>query len=518
MKKLTERGRICYLIVGLVLIFEIINLFYNSGVVSGLNERADKFKVYAMALRDDKTILPGDIYDKNGKTLVESTYENGTSYTNVMAYSQLLGYTGKRSLNPVADTVEQVVGNRADYRLMAFLDEDLEGEYWGEENGLYAISDINSTKGQSAVLTIDDRIQTKTYEALAKQMSESTEQGSAVVLDAKTGEILAMVAFPAYDFNDLSSAKAQMIIDEKETGLEPGYPVTYKNAKVPGSIFKILTLVSLIDHGMESFTVEDTSFSINGWTCNNAYPSTGDKINYKTALEHSSNVFFAQSVLALGKENLKETAEKFMLIEDVFEDSDGDGKDDENSQYLSLDFGHVPYKWDLNVPDDIFAQTGFGQGKTALTTIHAAMIVQAIANDGVMMKPYLVDKLINAEGKTVYTGKAEELSEATGKSTANKVTEAMLLAAKYASTHYKGLGNTAEIFEKYQVAGKTGTAENGENDDENDTVNAWFVSFAPADDPQYVVVANQCKTHKGGYKMTETVAEIYQYLFEEFEQ
>ena len=514
MKKLTERGRICYLLVGLVLIFEIVNLFYNSGIVSGLNERADKFKVYAKALRDDKTILPGDIYDKNGVTLVENTYENGTTYTNVLAYSQLLGYTGRRSLNPVADTMEEVVGKRADYRLMAFLDEDLEGEYWGAENGLYAISDINATKGQSAVLTIDDRIQTKTYEALAKQMSESTEQGSAVVLDAKTGEILSMVAFPTYDFNELSAAKVQMISDEKETELEPGFPVTHKNPTSIGSTFKILTEVCLIDHGMEDFKVEDIPFTVNGWECNNAYSSAGEKINHKTALERSSNVFFAQAALALGKENLKETAEKFMLTEDVFEDSNGDGIDDENSQYLSLDFGHIPYNWDLEVSEDVFAQTGFGQGKTELTTIHTAMIVQAIANDGVMMKPYLVDKLIDSEGKIVYTGEEEKLSEATSKSTADKVTEAMLLAAKYASTHYKGLGNTAEIFETYQVAGKTGTSENG---DKNDTVNAWFVSFAPADDPQYVVVVNQCKTQKGGYKMTETAAEIYQYLFEEME-
>lgn len=537
MKKTMERGQICYLIIGLVLIFEILNLFYNSGIIAGWNERADKFKVYAKASRDDKTILAGDIYDKNGELLAETKFEtityyepetyyeieileNGeekkvektrdilkekeiikTSYTNVMAYSQLLGYTGKRNLDLSADTMEEIVGDRNDYRLMAFLDEDLGEEYWGENNGLYAISDIDCGKGQSATLTIDNKIQTKTYEALAKQINESTEQGSAVVLDAKTGEILSMVAFPAYDFNELSDAKMKMITDEKETDLEPGYPVSYKNAKTPGSIFKILTEVSLIDHGLEDFKVEDMPFQVNGWQCNNAYSSVGDKIGYKLALERSSNVFFAQAALELGKENLKETAEKFMLTED--------------SNYISLDFGHVPYNWDLNVSEDVFAQTGFGQGKTELTTVHAAMIVQAIANDGVMMKPYLIDKLTDAEGKVVYTGTAEELSKATSKSTADKVTESMRLAAKYASSHYKGLGNTAAIFEKYQVAGKTGTAENG---DKNDTVNAWFVSFAPADNPQYVVVVNQCKTNKGGYKMTETAAEIYQYLFEGLEQ
>ena len=64
---------------------------------------------------------------------------------------------------------------------------------------------------------------------------------------------------------------------------------------------------------------------------------------------------------------------------------------------------------------------------------------------------------------------------------------------------------------RYKIAGKTGTAETG---DENDSNNAWFISFAPADEPQYVVVINQCKTDKGGYRMMNTAAEIYEYLFE----
>lgn len=75
-----------------------------------------------------------------------------------------------------------------------------------------------------------------------------------------------------------------------------------------------------------------------------------------------------------------------------------------------------------------------------------------------------------------------------------------------------GLSDVSAVFEQYQVAGKTGTAEIGENRELN---NAWYLSFAPADDPQYVVVVNQCKTKKSGYQMMSVAAEIYQYLFDE---
>lgn len=512
MKNFLKRSYKIYRIIGFLFILELIVLFYHSGIIEGLDQRADKLKKYATVLKDDETILPGDFYDRNGELLVETSLKtiieidkNGneknklaktTVYKDGKAYSQLIGYTGSHTVDLSTKDIKNVVGSRADYRLMAFLDED----YWGK-NGLYTTVGIHGTKGQSATLTLEHNLQLEVYHTLKKQMNESLECGSAVVMDAKTGEILSMVSFPTYDFNHLSVAIEEMKKAERETKLEPGYPITYKRSIAPGSIFKILMAVSLIDHNMENFTVTDTSFMVNGWKCKNAYTSYGDNITYYEGIERSSNVFFAQAALALGTDRLNETAEKFMLCKD--------------NSYLSLNFGNMQYHWDLNVEKDILTQTGFGQGKVELTTVHAAMITQAIANDGVMMKPYLVQKLTDANGTVVYTEKPKRLSKATSKNTADKVTRAMLSAARYSSIHYKGLKDTAEIFEKYQIAGKTGTAQTGDNKDSN---NAWFISFAPADKPQYVVVVNQCKTKKAGYKMMITAASIYKYLFEKWQQ
>ena len=495
-------------VLGMFLIGQIVWLFYNSGIISGMNGRADNLKIYAKAIRDDETITPGDIYDRNGTVLVQTdsdTEDKTLTYNNSMAYAQLLGFTGRHTFNPVASNSAEVVGYRNDARLMAFLDED----YWGEAGALYHTVNMDGTKGQSAVLTIDDELQSQVYQILCKYMSPTEEIGSAVVMDAATGEILADVCFPTYDFNNLAQAQEQMQQDEQETNLEPGYPVTYKNPQAPGSIFKVLTAVSMLDHDMGAYTVSNTSFTTeSGWTCN-AYPYNAgslavgydDEIDMETALNISSNVYFAKAALELGADNLNETAEKFMLKNDC--------------QDFLLDFGNVKYNWDTDVSEDILAQTGFGQGRTELTTIQAAMIMQAIANDGVMLKPYIVKNLVDANGKIVYSGGTTKLSDATSKETADIVT-GYLRSTAVECCKLHGLEQEGRIFDQYSVVGKTGTAETG---DVNATTNAWYISFAPENNPRYVVVVNQCKTdHKQGYRMIPAVAEIYDYLFTSYER
>ena len=511
-----------YLVLGTLLTAQIGGLFYNSGTVKGMNTRADKLKIYAQAEREDATILPGNICDRNGEILAETSYctetetnEKGTettvtvrktAYKDGPAYSQLLGYTGKRELNPLADSEEQVVGERNDYRLMAFLDDS---DYWGE-NGIYS-TDVNGTTGQTATLTIDDGLQEAVFQALEKEVNSSDEVGSAVVLDAKTGEVLSMVSFPSYDFNDLTQAKEQMLEDEENTNLEPSFPVSYKGPQTPGSIFKILVAAALIDHGMADFTVKNSSIVID----NSAFKDVGDcpcyasvynsstlrigedeEINLEHALNISSNVYFAQAALALGSEKLQETASKFML--------------EPGEDHITSDFGNIMYSW--NPDPSVFTQTAIGQGYTRLTTMYAAMIAQAIANDGKMMQPYLVKELTDSAGNVAYEGKPKVLSQSAGKSTAHTLASYLRSTAKEACQLH-GLSDVSAVFEQYQVAGKTGTAEIGENRELN---NAWYLSFAPADDPQYVVVVNQCKTKKSGYQMMPVAAEIYQYLFDEY--
>lgn len=548
-----RRSRCIYMALGLGMLLELVVLFLRSGVVKGLSNRSDRLKIYAHAMIDDLSILPGDIIDRNGDPIVtygerevvsvskdgeeETSIERFTEYQHARAFSQLIGYTGNRAIDLNAESIDQIVGERAGYRLLSFLDQF----YWGN-NGLYETANVDGTKGQSAVLTIDSGLQEEVYRALCEEMQDGESIGSAVVLDAKTGEILAMVALPTYDFGDIRTAVQQMKADTDQKRLESEYPVTYKNPEVPGSIFKAVTAIALIDHGMEDFTVENVDYTVNGWTCHAAKSTHGDvKVEYgdeldlDTALAVSSNVYFTKAALALGKDRMKETAGKFMLGMDS---ADLSGQEEESgtgiADYqkgigtLHLDCGDVPYNWNLdekqeNVPmtDDVLAQTGMGQGTTEITTLQAAMIYQGIANDGKMMRPYIVQRLVDAQGKTVYEGEQEELKEVTGSETAERVADCLRKAAQ-ANAQSHNMPEVQEAFDNYRVAGKTGTGEVPlkETEDSEEIIllnNAWFASFAPADDPRFVVVVNQCRTDKFGYRMMPVAADIYQYLFEEYQ-
>lgn len=512
----TKRTGIVYVVLCGIFLSEMAGLFYNSGIVKGLNERADRLKIYAAASCEDATVVPGDICDRNGKVLAQTEYktlmkvlEDGnkdyvtarlTSYRNAEAYSQLLGYAGgNRNLDLFAENESDIVGERSGgYRLMKFLGDE---SYWGDETGIFTTTGVDGTRGQTAVLTIDDDLQTVVYDALHKEMS-TDEMGSAVVMDAKTGEILSMVSFPCeYDFNDLDTAVQKMSEDEENTNTEPGYPVSYKNAKTPGSIWKIVMACALLDHGMGNFTATNADFTDDfGWTCRkNIYDSgtlqieENDEIDLEEALQSSSNVYFAKAAQSLGTEKLAQTAAGFMLEQ---------GRD-----HISTDFGYVMCNWDLE-DDSLLAQTGIGQGHLGLSTVYACMLAQAIANGGKMMQPYLVKSFLDENQKVVYEGKPEVLSKATSKSTAKTVTSYMVSTAKEICQVH-GLTESAKAVEKYSIAGKTGTAEVGADAEQN---NAWFLSFAPADDPQYVVAVNQCKTSKQGYRMVSVATEIYEYL------
>ncbi|WP_158097678.1 penicillin-binding transpeptidase domain-containing protein [Tyzzerella sp. An114] len=480
-QKINTRLHKVYFVLGLIMIMEIGVLYINSGVVTGINKKADKYKIAAITEADINTIAAGDIFDRNGVTIVKSEVPKegsvyNSAYIDDYAYSQVIGYTGKTKSVRGFDVVEE---QGRDYRLMKLYNEEL-----------YETSNINGNKGSSLNITIDHNIQMKVMELLLNEMTIE-DRGSAVVLDAKTGEVLSMVSLPSFNVNNINEGIKTMESFDKEK--EIYYPITHKGAEVMGSIFKIITDVSIIDSGQENFTAVDSNFKIGDTDIVNDYGSVGDTINYHEATVRSSNVFFAKAVLADGGQALNETAEKFMI-----------GKD------IELDFGTINSNWDLDLSNNLdLAYTAFGQGKTLSSTIVAAMMTQAIANDGVMLKPYMIKSIVRDDGKVLQEGKTEVLSEVTSYETANKVTEAMKDAVKSYIKSVEGEENK-EIYRKYNVAGKTGTGQRG---DENNTNNAWFVSFAPADDPKYVVVVNQICTTKYGIKMMDTAAGIYEYLF-----
>ena len=131
-----------------------------------------------------------------------------------------------------------------------------------------------------------------------------------------------------------------------------------------------------------------------------------------------------------------------------------------------------------------------------------AMVTESIANVGVMVKPYLFKSVVNGKGQTTAEGKSEKLVETMDTDTAQEIKEAMKAAAQS-----YGMSTVGE--KEYSIAAKTGTAERGDG-----TNNAWLVTFAPADNPQYVIVANRLKTTEIGKTLAPVVEDLYNTLFD----
>lgn len=463
--RMSRRSAVVFLLIAVFAIVEIYMLYRHTAIVEGVDKRTDSYKREAIAMCNRRTIIPGDILDCNGTVLVENKKvgEPGV-YADDYAYSQVLGYL-----------------QNGGYRFQK-LAEDM----------LYGTKRIEDTKGNSIQVNIDHGLQEKTAEILANEIGGIDHIGSLVILDAKTGQVLTMLSYPSFNANELTSSITAM--DATDPALEIRYPMAYKNGKAPGSVFKAVTLMAALENGMGEKEYEDSSYMAGDYTVKNAYGNIGDWIDLKTALVRSSNCVMAQAAQELGAKKLTEMAEKCMIGKEV-----------------ELDFGTLTSNWEVDDSDqEVLCQTGFGQGKVLTSTMNMAMISQAIANDGVMLRPYLIKRILSNDGEVVKEGDSEALSEVCAPETAHAVKDAMRDAAQ----EYKSQADarTQMLTEQYQICCKTGTSENG---DEEGTNNAWMISFAPWEDPRYVVVANQIKCQKHGADLLDSIAETYQYLFEE---
>lgn len=419
-----------------------------------MSEEADKKKSQAKAKVYEKEYVRGSILDRNGNTIAFSQKPGGTrTYSHPYAFSNLVGYWSKiygtygveKTMNDVL--VHSDCGNRDQEK-----------------------------RGADVTLTIDAALQEQAYKDIKKY------KGSVVVMNAKTGELLALASSPTFNVTEIEEKWKE--INEKEGVF---FSNAYQNPVAPGSVFKLITSKEIIEAGIEKEEVEDTgSLKVNGQTIRNYGGKAYGSIAYREGFVKSSNVYFMNRALKLGGLRLYKTGRSFLLGEDI-----------------SLDFATLHSNFDLkDYEDNIVATTAFGQGETLVTPLQMAMITQSIANDGEMLKPYLFKSVVNGKGKTTQEGKTEKLVKTMDADTAEEIKEVM----KEAGESY-GLSEVGE--QGYSIAAKTGTAERGDG-----TNNAWLVTFAPADDPQYIIVANRLKTTEIGKTLAPVVEDLYDTLFD----
>ena len=340
----------------------------------------------------------------------------------------------------------------------------------------YAASPYDHKVGADVKLTLKSSVQEQAYEDIRDY------EGSVVVLDAKTGEIVALASSPGYDITKLEE-------DWEEINKAEGKLLSNatQNPVAPGSVFKLVTSKAILDAGIESETVKDKGYlRVNGQKIRNYNGTEYGTVDFEKGFVKSSNVYFMDRALKLGQARMQRAADAFLL-----------------GQEVNLDFTTLRSEFSLEGGEDnLLASTAFGQGNTLITPLHMAMITQAAANGGMMCKPYLIQNVINAKEEILYEGKVENLGTVLSPKTAQKLKKVMTKAGES-----YGLDRVGS--EEAKIAAKTGTAQRGDG-----TNNAWLVSFAPADDPKYVVVACRLKTKMIGKDLAPIVEDLYHTLLE----
>ncbi|HIS39383.1 MAG TPA: FtsW/RodA/SpoVE family cell cycle protein [Candidatus Aphodovivens avistercoris] len=321
------------------------------------------------------------------------------------------------------------------------------------------------TPGNDVKLTLNSTIQQAAQDALAGQT------GACVVMDPSTGAVLAMASSPTYDAGSIEDLLAQAS-DGSEASSELFNRAT-QGLYAPGSTFKIVSLAAALENGIAD---EDDVFSSPGvMEIGNAEVTNfGDEsygnITLRQATAYSSNTVFGQLGTRIGSELLVQVAEKFGFGQDL---------DFELPVATSL----MPDPDEMTEWETAWAAAGEPVGEhespagPQASVLEMAMVGCAIANQGTIMQPYLVDSVYNANGERSYQAQPSTYLQAVSAETANRVKDVLKDVVN------SGTGTAAAV-SGVQVAGKTGTAETGDGD------NGWFVGMADANsDTPSVVVA-----------------------------
>lgn len=403
--------------------------------------------------RDRGAIMIGaDAIAESVKT--DDIYQYQRRYTQPLLYAPVTGFFSYYSQTGIEQTQNQVLSGD-DPRLFV--------------TRLVDLVSNTAPKGGRVQLTIDPAAQKAAYDGLSAL--GTNVQGSVVAIEPSTGKILAMVSLPTYNPNRLATHDLKAAGDNYDALLEaPGQPLLNRAIQTrlpPGSTFKIITASAALEDGLydnaESMVPGGPSFQLpqSTATIDNGGRDCGtDKITMTQAIANSCNTSFLAIADELGHDKLEAQAELFGF----------------NSEYLTdlRPQAESVYPDEADPPQT--ALTGIGQYNVAATPLQMAMVAAGVANQGVVMKPYLVDQVLSPDLDVLDHTDSTEFSRAISPSTASEITKMMV------ATVSGGTATPAAI-PGVEVAGKTGTAENC-----SDCKNyAWFISFAPANDPKVAV-------------------------------
>ena len=320
--------------------------------------------------------------------------------------------------------------------------------------------------GSNVVLSLDATAQQAAYDALGDLT------GAVLAIEPETGRILAMVTSPDYDPNALASHDTSAVLDlYDQLESDPAQPLSNRaiggDLNPPGSTFKLVTASAALATGdwtpeselpnPSTYTLPGSSSVIrnaSGGTC-----GSGDTVTIADALRLSCNIPFAELAVELGDQTILEEAEKYGF-----------------NVAFETPLASTPSSYPRGLDDAQTALSGFGQGQVTATPLQMAMVSAGIANDGIVMNPRMVDRVIGPDLSVQQTFEDTEFGRALESDLAAEMVTMMVDNVE------NGVAGGARI-DGVDVAGKTGTAENGTDD----PYTLWFTGFAPAEDPEIAV-------------------------------
>ena len=413
----------------------------------------------------EKEVIRGDIYDTNMKLLATTVngkrnYPKGSLYAHVVGYSE----RGKTGVEALANT-ELLY---PDYNVVALFKNAFSGQKF---------------QGRDIVLTLDDRYQTAIEKAMKGQ------KGAVIVIEPTTGKIKAMYGSPGFDPNRINEDWESLTADTKNS---PLLNRVTNGLYPPGSIFKVITTLAYMNQekGQSLDFKHDCTGKIigDGYSIQCYNETAHGNIGLKEAFYKSCNTYFVKLSSKVSVKSLRDAAEKLGF-----------------NQPLHFDMDYAKSRFQLKETESPFekAATYIGQGRTLTTPLHMAMIASCIANDGVMMKPYLLDYSMNKKGnlKVKYLPQYEKAM--IDEEMTTDLQEMMIGVVKE--------GTATPLKRKnIIVGGKTGTAQNETSED-----HSWFIGFAKynSEDKNQIAFAVIVENSGNGVKavdVTDKIVNVYQ--------
>lgn len=386
----------------------------------------------------------GTIYASGGEILAVTTQDNegvtNRSYPYGSLFSHIVGFESRGYLG-----VESI----ANYYLLnshEALSSQLSNAVYGRKN-----------QGDSVYTTLDVSLQKAAYDALGEQ------NGAVIVTEVSTGKILAMVSRPDFDPNTIELTWEDIISDEENSVL---LNRATQGLYAPGSTFKMITTLEYLkenNNDIASYDYEcNSSFELGEDTIHCYHGTVHGLVGLKESFAVSCNASFANIGNELSEKSFEKTLDELMFNENL---------------PMELPTAKSRLILDDDTTDGDMLQYAIGQGDTLITPMHLNMITQAIANDGIVMKPMILDRVENNQGILVKQFKTD------GYKRLMTEEEAGILSEMMQEVVLSGTATSLQN-ESYTVAGKTGSAEFKESSKDS---HAWFTGFAPATNPQICI-------------------------------